>query len=443
MSDLTKITSNLAPPINSSVNCAVSKVLLPKTSEISNEILNKAAQNPLTASIGQSMVKKRVLGLFDLSSPLPFENKTMQKFDEISPEKLLLVHLTDFLPKKGIINTTYQASGFPRNTLHFALNHAVINPAPNMHQGWENKPYAIFVPFKKISFDSMIGGKYNDFMLEGSLKLPDGSFIYRQNPDIQQGKVLFSDASDFLGASRGTTLIEANEPVYDMADLLVEKLGYTNLKRMHAKHVGLDMNTVNLLNDARLTKTAPFEGKTSAEALCERLGIPFKENEELEKQWGDIWNKFAKSLHVSDTIHDASNYRKLEEVFETVEILESGEFDWSKKLTSDMDCRAFLLSVLDEILQSQDKIPSFVDIKKLRGIIEKSSSPKDAIKQIQEKLNIEKLGVSSTVKPVSFEFDGEIIELGQDELLEMGLFAKYLSLSSKDIAVKNSNFWNY
>lgn len=348
-------------------------------------------------TFGESLVKKRVFGLFDLDSVLPFAKKQMSSFEEISPDKLLLVHLTDYLPESGKIRTLFDMTGKPRNTLHFTLNHAVVNPlGAGGEKGWTQAKYVIFTPFDKVaSSKSLIGGKYNDFMFEGKFSLPEGSFIYKQNPDIPKGKVLFKDASELLGGTKGITLVESSESAYEMGDLLPEKIGYTNLKKLHCDGTGTNMEAINMMNDvasmAKLSERLMSDDITPEE-INKMFNIDIEaaiqnidKTMEFEEQWGKTWAEFTKKLGCADVMHCDTDYCSLEKVFELLDMLSFKEAKWTYNGT---DCKDVLLKVIDDITQGSGKKPDFVDMEKLKDIISSAATPKQAVSGIKTSLGI-------------------------------------------------------
>ena len=88
---------------------------------------------------------------------------------------LVAVHLTDYLPKNGIIKPLGRYSDYqPRETTHFALNGIA---SPFMLNGSQNKQIAVVVPVEKIrhwlttlTFENSYG--------HGTLKLPVGTKIF-------------------------------------------------------------------------------------------------------------------------------------------------------------------------------------------------------------------------------------------------------------------------
>jgi len=382
MTTINKIASSIIPTLKT----ASKKITAPKKSVASTFTL------PVD-SYGKALVQKRIFGLFDIDKLPSFPSKKMETFEEISPDKLLFVHLTDYLPTNGKIQSTFESSKAMRNTTHFALNHSVLNPfGAGGAKGWTEKKYVIFAPFEKTcAINSPIGGKHNDFMFEGGVNLPEGSFIYRQNLQVPQGKIKFSDAFE-LTKKHGITLIEAQETPYNMGDDLVIKFGYTNLKDLHAAMVGQNRDIVNLANDfekmIELGQKA-LSGELSEEEIIklygtadfEKLAEEAEKNIEKEKMWSNTWNKFIKSLNLADAVHSETPYANLENIAQLIDSLHLTGKTWQ---IGDVDCRAIILEKINEIMQNPEFKIKFIDLENLKRIIQNSATPTEVIEKLSD-----------------------------------------------------------
>lgn len=124
------------------------------------------------------------------------QNETV--FAELSKkvlyEKLYAVHMTDYLPKNGVLKAVTKDRARFSATLHFSLGEPVLDHASNI---WSNKKFAILLPLKELrpqlanifAQDSFIVGDLvlnkNSILLipVGQLKPSDfpGSIVYYQN----------------------------------------------------------------------------------------------------------------------------------------------------------------------------------------------------------------------------------------------------------------------
>lgn len=150
-----------------------------------------------------------------------------------SKDDIILVHLTDYFPKDGMIRTpktlglkynetinlenkkySYEFNR-ERDSIHFACNGEVGN-----HSGgnWDKKKYAIIVPLSKCDINDFYGGSTVDFFTNGDFKLPEGSYILC--PQVE-----FDDLNSKVG--KGVKLYGfEGDSVRGYSNLLIEKLGY-------------------------------------------------------------------------------------------------------------------------------------------------------------------------------------------------------------------------
>ncbi len=352
-----------------------------------------------------SIAKRRILGLFDINGTLPVKNRKINSFEQITPDNLLMVHLTDYLPKGGTIHTLFDNSKNARNTLHFTLNHAVVNPfGGGGTEGWTDKQYAIFTPFKKaLKSGQMVGGKYNDVFLEGSYKLPWDSFIYRKNNCVPEGKILFSDASDILGA-QGITLVEGKYDAYEMADVLCEKLGYSNLKALHAEGMGTDIQTVNLINHPEKM----IEMSNSFFDNCKDVDIDLDEIERrlaFDENWKKIWNKFITSYGLEDKQHCETSYSTGENLLFFIEALKRKNNLWTE---NNQDYREKILEVISKA-KKQKTQPKFFSFEKISEIIQNSDTPKIACEKINQEFGIDNSSLFADLSKNDIESQFDIL----------------------------------
>lgn len=119
----------------------------------------------------------------------------------------VLVHKTDYIPSDGRIKTSKESGvesesivldrigstqfKSARNTVHFAVNGEVGSHARG---NWDNKKYAVLIPFKDIPVNQLRCAYTVDTFIEGGLKLPKTAYflcpeeeievVKRNNPDI-------------------------------------------------------------------------------------------------------------------------------------------------------------------------------------------------------------------------------------------------------------------
>jgi hypothetical protein len=113
---------------------------------------------------------------------------------QILDEKLFAVHITDYLPKNGILRTTTDNRARFATTLHFSLGGPVI-----AHEGgsWDHKKYAIMVPFKTLK-PQLLNIFAQDTFIVGDLVLPSNAILLVPSGETAKidfpGKVLSYDS---------------------------------------------------------------------------------------------------------------------------------------------------------------------------------------------------------------------------------------------------------
>ena len=96
------------------------------------------------------------------------------KGEDLTPEKLIAVHLTDTFPEDGIIHPVMHYDPFTwRDSIHFSMNHCVGGHA---YGNWDDKKHAILIPFEKIISEVAYFCSVDTFVM-GDLEIPSGSNI--------------------------------------------------------------------------------------------------------------------------------------------------------------------------------------------------------------------------------------------------------------------------
>lgn len=114
----------------------------------------------------------------DLSTPERFINGEYR----LEPSDLVAIHLTNTFPENGIIHPrAYYQPDTLRFTTHFVIN--AMPPRINLlGWNWEQRKYAVLVPFDKIKDRVLAFNPADTFVLE-DLDLPEGTVILRDKND--------------------------------------------------------------------------------------------------------------------------------------------------------------------------------------------------------------------------------------------------------------------
>lgn len=372
------------------------------------------------------------------------ERKPIKDFQDISPDNLVLVHMSDYFPEGGKIssvkNATRDENGVSkyRSTVHFALNHVVHEH--KYGNRWHSMKYGIILPFKKtlenVDKQDILGGKYNDFFLRGDIELPDGSYIVKYNPDIQDGKIKVSNisqTSEGFDDTKCIRLVETSNPdLSQTVNNVIKKAGYTNFDELIRKGMGIPEEYENLALDEmaqyELLQNNPekYAEFISAYNSAKKTGL-IKFGLRAKKCWKD----FCKKYHFSDCMHTYSPWGRSEMLIESIKTIKKYSDDWvhvlkpneekdsdtanlfvisssfySRFLTKNptdaqqeesektytIDYQKELIKVIDEIKKQvpPDK-PLSYDINKMREIIETSNKPSVALERIEKELKLKVL----------------------------------------------------
>lgn len=128
---------------------------------------------------------------------------------------LVMVHLTDYIPKDGIISSSKDAGVMgesilqiggqeftipvpsERDTVHFCMNGEVSS---HKLGDWSEMKYAIIVPLDKVDSQNIIGGMTVDTYTRGSFHIPQGSYILCPQTEMENINELITDNNTYQEA---------------------------------------------------------------------------------------------------------------------------------------------------------------------------------------------------------------------------------------------------
>lgn len=270
----------------------------------------------------------------------------------ISEDSLILVRMDNDLPQNGILRTTrdkltgeYGSKG-ARDSLHFSLN-GVVDDVDGLWS-WNNTKYSYIIPYRKVN--NLVGGSPVDMFTKGSVKIPEGSYIVRQNTSIPAGKYRIMDVSEIEEFSQlqGVKIIETADLPYNVTNTMIEKLGY---------------------------EVKP--------------GGSFSWADEIDYDF----LKFLKNKNLFSAIHAHTPNSKVEMLIDKIGMRAHFNLDWGVTTTGgklENYYQKEALACLEQIetLAKTEHYPLDFDTKTLRQIIQNSSTPKDAITQIRRELKL-------------------------------------------------------
>lgn len=346
-------------------------------------------------------------------------------FDEINPESLVLVRMTNEFPKNGEVLSSYvvkDANGlsYPRTTLHFTLNRSVAEDLTGLK--WNTMDYAIIAPFqptlKNIPKSKIIGGIQEDFMIVDRVKLPQGSTIVKYNPDIPEGQFRVSDIFE------GIKMVEtSNRNVGEAANLVVEKMGYTTSHKALEQFLSMEKGEAlpflsrNEEEIRRFIREINERGGIKEKIRgCEENIRSFKEfientDDELSKyqftefleseqlflrkykilekyldrlnQYKNSWSDFCLKNGYINRMHCETPMAKFDASIMLVDAVETlNKNSWG-------GYKQRILKILNEAISEypKDKYSS-INYNKIKTIIEEAENPKIAIEKIREEFKI-------------------------------------------------------
>lgn len=367
-----------------------------------------------------------------------FKNRKMENIRDFSAEKCALVHMTNYFPESGVIKTTKNATldkdgnSQSRDTVHFAVNHCVNEHAYGY--GWASMPYGIILPMDKVfeNADSrnVCGGLVTDFSILGDVSLPEGSVIVRRNENLPEGKlkIIEADDKDGIPASKGIIIVETSEPnIHKMTNLIIEKMGYSNLNKMYCKEFNISeeeyLLAINNKDFAKLAETDPD--------LFSKILQKFSNKYEIDQELEEGWKEFANKCNFSAFMQLYLPWHRADILLNAILLLSMTENSWEVNLDEDkndgtpksedqedeisnedfirdlmresyddelsdeiIDYKKEFLTVLDEIEKQlpPDKNINY-DLNTMRRILVESETPSDALEKIKDELHIVPLPV--------------------------------------------------
>jgi hypothetical protein len=271
-------------------------------------------------------------------------------------EGMMLCHMTDYIPKGGIIQTTRSATGAMRDSVHFSVNHSVLG---HIGGDWSNKKFAILMPLKgarNMSGNSFAGGIATDFYSIGPVKIPPNSIRVRHNSKLPKEKYRIVNASEFkeLTGLKKCNVIETSNPNFQEAvDDIISKSGY----------------------ELRQTQDSFVWGT-------------LKKNGQMGLKNFKKFNEYLKANGMTPMAHTYTPNGKVEQLYENISLLRHTSNDWVVKNAEGcllVDHKTEIITALDEIIEQASKgcYPVTFDLQKIKTIVKKAKTPEVAIKELE------------------------------------------------------------
>lgn len=327
----------------------------------------------------------------------------------LNEDGLILTHLTDFAPSKGVIDTARTAINGSRNSVHFAVNHGV---ASHELGDWSKKNYAILMPMKgtrRIKSNTFAGGVATDFYSKGAVRIPKGSVIVRKNSKIPAGKYRISDASkvEEFKDLRGVKVIETSNPnMKESVDNIIKKMGY----------------------DLKNTDNPWYWGNNQAD--------------KQRFEHFSLFNKFLTKRGMKPMFHLYTPNGKIEMMIEHINMRGLKNNSWTVANSGKQiaDYKKEYIKVLNYIEKyaAGQGYPLDFDTKIIKKIIKNSSTPKEAIELLNKKgysrfngLDLSQLP-ENRFEPAFMCYSRNVLGGSKDAEFADTLVNKYLNLPNEE-----------
>lgn len=368
----------------------------------------------LLATLNRPAINKQYSTIIDREADLPncLESRPLNHISELSPENMLLVHVSNYFPENGIIRCAktfgIQEDGTSktRSTVHFSINN--ISPELTGDPNWKDKKYAILIPADKLfengGSEDFLGGCLDDLMHSGDVEIPNGSTIIKYNAEIPDEKLKIS--YPFQG--REIILIETSNPNMEVnVNDITKKLGYTPIE-------------TNSYTEDRIKSWSDFCDQYNLLPCCHSIS-----------PWGKAEHMIDMIFELQYTVEDSWLFELSDSFYES---LNSRFHFGANYFTQEDNTHYFNFKdvFLSEIEVIKEQMPSgkklSYDIDKLAKIIEKSQTPSEACELIKKELKLTSVKKQETIDEIQSDFSYPLIILSR----AMDMFL--LSKESKELA---------
>ena len=270
----------------------------------------------------------------------------------ITPDSLVLVHMTNYEPENGVLLSTRDKIGGSRNSVHFTLNHPVREHVVS----WNHDQYAIIMPWetavKENPKSKFKEGMPNDIYTNGSVKIPKGSIIVKYNENIPEGTINMTDSNSI----KGVKVIETSQYPHSIVPEIIKKMGYTYLEAD---------------GPCGLFSYGENQGRTVNSSI---------------KNY-NAWKSFCDLAGIKPAVHSFSPGGIAEMIIEDISYLCKNN-NWNGEgMYKNKNYKDELLNAISSVKKWQDD-GYFVsyDVDKLASIVKESATPRQACQEIQNEL---------------------------------------------------------
>jgi hypothetical protein len=390
-------------------------------SESARTTINRVFQTGLHSSL---LFGKNTRGqTFDLDSDALFPGFRQHRplnLDTLEPRDLVFVHLTNFLRCDSTLRSHGQAAfkpELPRDTVHFAVNHAVQDHGLGK---WQGRKFGIFIPGATMwrHNGKPLGGNEIDLFWGGNNNINFNKVVVViQHDSIEPGKLKVIEPSDvgYIDWPHGYLLLASREYPSKIANRVITKMGFTP---QPGGGITWDEST-------DFFKPETLE-QVSDEALART----------------NQFRRFLQRQGIHDVFHSFTPLGALSYMFILMRVLKD---QWiiptAYRNYGEQDMRKILLTALEGIQTDLQRWPQYrkavpLDLERLKVIIQESETPLEAKERIADKLGFHI--PTEEYNPFHPEKPLEPLSIGQfaDELLKYSPTTKMVASKAKELSEK-------
>jgi len=323
--------------------------------------------------------------LFSFARKHPLKNAS----GEISEDGLVLCRMDNYNPVNGIIRTQRDAvvsqDGLHavRNSIHFSLNSPVENQFADF---WSKNKNLYLIPYKNV--DNIVGGSAVDIYTKGSVRIPKGTVIVRQNNAVAAGKYRVKDASaiEEFKDLHGVKVVETARTPYQVATSVIKKMGYE--VQEGGQYGWGDAISLTFVNFMRKNNKFLAAHSNTPNGKIEQIINHLKMRSMMGKSWEcteDVTRVLPPELlNTTGTVLKAEN----------------------GKIILKADLKKEYLDMLNyvEKYAKNTGYPIDFDVKKLKQFISTAQTPKDAMQRINKELKLDPIVLTNNIECSESQF---------------------------------------
>lgn len=352
--------------------------------------------------------------LIDLNSEdlLPgFQQHPAFNASNIQVEDLVLCHMTDYLSPLGNIPSNLESGYSPRSTIHFSLNHPVKD-IPGQGTVWKTRKYCIIIPMKEaLKLNGKPAGclEVDTYWNKTFDYNSSQSILIVQDEAVAEGKIkLLNPSSQGLSKESKILVLATCDLPHYAAKKILPKMGRTLLEG----------GEITWGDSGKRTMLCEFDKDFQSTLGSQRIGF----------------KRFLRNYQLQEMMHYISPYMKYEFIILRVQILQLLNQDrWHYNGTNYQEILLKNIQQLEQSLKEQEQ--KKLKCNEVSKIIQKATTPSDAVMEIQSALNIQHI-----MEPVYFQkLKGMAKQMDQFPEQKKQLFLHHDVLYQQNLSDENSS----